>query len=435
MIRAARLRLTAWYAAIVLAILLVLGVSAYVTMRRTLLDAIDRDLRTVVESASLAGLDDDAREGRQGRGRGSDDDAERDARREYADTFVVVLAADGRVVSSPPWVDADELADEHIADAALAGRSEVRTIEVDHERFRLYTAPARHDGRVVGAVVGGRSLEAHERDLRLLLTILVATGSGGVVLAVVGGYVFAGRALEPIRVAYERQRRFVGDASHELRSPLAVIRASADLLLRERLAPGQGESVEEIRDTAVEASDLVDDLLALARLDREDAVMAAETTDLAEAVAGVLDQMRLLLDGHHVTLSTDLRNAPARCPEAGVQRITRALLENVIAHTPDGTAVEVTTTVEGDTAVLRVRDHGPGVPGSSLPTLLDRFTRVDRARTPGTGSGLGLAIVDALARRYRGTVGVTNAVGRGLQVEVRLPAAAARPREATRTRS
>lgn len=422
MIRTARLRLTAWYAAIVLVILLVLGVSAYVTMRRTLLDAIDRDLRLVVESASLAALEDDAREGRPGRGRGSDDDAEHDRDREYADTFVVVLAADGRVASAPSWVDADDLADEHVADAAFDGRSQLRTIEVDHEPFRVYTAPARQEGRIVGAVVGGRSLEAHERDLRLLLTILVATGSAGAVLGVVGGYVFAGRALEPIRVAYERQRRFVGDASHELRSPLAVIRASADLLLRERLAPGQSEAVEEIRDTAIEASELVDDLLALARLDREEVATASDTTDLAAAVAGVLDQMRLLLDGHGVALSTDLRNAAARCPEAAVQRITRALLENVIAHTPAGTAVEITTAIEGDSAVLRVRDHGPGVPASNLPTLLDRFTRVDQARTPGTGSGLGLAIVAALARRYRGSVAVTNAAGSGLLIEVRLPA-------------
>ncbi len=421
MIHAARLRLTAWYAAIVLAILLVLGVAASVTMRRTLLGAIDRDLRVVAEGASLAGLE-DGREGRQGRGRGSDE-SEGDSHREYADTFVLVVAPDGRVVSSPSWVDADELAGEHVAEAALQGRSELRTVEVDNERFRIYTTPARDDGRIVGAVVGGKSLGAHERDLRLLLTILVGTGSVGALLAVAGGYVFAGRALEPIRVAYERQRRFVGDASHELRSPLAVIRASADLLLRERLASGQRESAEEIRDTAIEASALIDDLLALARLDREGVTAASEVVDLATVVAGALDQMRLLLEERGTTPSTDLRSAPARCPQAAVQRITRALLENVIAHTPPGTAVDVTTVIEDDAAVLRVRDHGPGVAASNLSTLLDRFARVDKARTPGTGSGLGLAIVAALARRFRGTVAVSNAEGGGLQVDVRLPLA------------
>ncbi|MGE3856184.1 MAG: sensor histidine kinase [Dehalococcoidia bacterium] len=425
MIRAARLRLTAWYAAIVLAILLVLGVAAYASMRRTLLAAIDRDVRAVVESATAGAADTLSREPRSGR-RDDDDhesDDDRRAQREYADTFVAVLASDGRVVSSPPWLDARELADEHLADRALDGRSELRTVEVDDEPFRAYAVPVRHDGRVVGAVVGGISLGAYERDLRLLLIVLVATGAGGVVLAVAGGYVFAGRALEPIRVAYERQRRFVGDASHELRSPLAVMRASADLLLRDQLAPEQRESAEEIRDTAVEASVLVDDLLALARLDAEGTARGDEVTDLAPAVTRVLDQLRLLLAEHGSAPSADLRPAPARCPEAAVQRITRALLENVIAHTPAGTAVEVTTTVEGDTAVLRVRDHGPGVPAAALPTILDRFTRVDTARTPGTGSGLGLAIVAALARRFRGTVSATNAPGGGLQVEVRLPAA------------
>lgn len=414
MIRAARLRLTVWYAAIVIAILLILGVAAYVTMRRTLLDAIDRDLRVVVESASLAGLDGPPRAG---------DEVKSRSRRDHADTFVVVLAADGRVVSSPSWVEADEFAEDHIADAALDGRSELRTIRVDDEPFRAYLMPVRREGRVVGAVVGGHSLRVHERDLRLLLTVLVATGGAGVVLAIAGGYLFAGRALEPIRVAYERQRRFVGDASHELRSPLAVIRASADLLLRERLESAQRESAEEIHDTAIEASELVDDLLALARLDSGSVVASPGSIDLAAVVAGVLDQMRPLLAEHGAEPSTDLRTAPARCPEAAARRITRALLENVIAHTPRRTVIEVATTTESDAAVLRVRDHGPGVPESSLPTLLDRFTRVDEARTPGTGSGLGLAIVAALVQRFSGTVLVTNAPGGGLLVEVRLPAA------------
>ena len=100
--------------------------------------------------------------------------------------------------------------------------------------------------------------------MRAVLTVRAMVAVGGGLLSLGGAYLFAGHALRPLQVAYDRQRSFVADASHELRSPLAVIRASSDLLLRESLPVQQRESVEEIRDVTQEAATLIDDLLELA---------------------------------------------------------------------------------------------------------------------------------------------------------------------------
>lgn len=414
MIHRARLRLTVWYAGIFVAMLLVLGAAAYLTMRRTLLGEIDRGVQTVVDGVRSTELE--------------LDDHTSDARREYhgetADVFLLLVRADGRVASNPSRVEAEPFLSGDLVRTALTGRTAWMTVEAEHEHFRLYAAPIMRRGAVVGVALGGRSLSTNERDLNALLITLIAAGAAGTAMAVGGGYLLAGRALQPIEVAYERQRRFVGDASHELRSPLAVIRASSELLLREPLPEAQRESIAEIRDTSLEAAALVDDLLALARLDHDRARTSAEACDLADVTHATIQSLHALTEAHgsHFDLAR-VDSVVAQVDEMDVRRVLRALIENVIAHTPVGTAVEVDAHRDGRFAVMLVRDHGPGVPPQALATLFERFTRVDRARTPGSGSGLGLAIVAGLVRRAGGNVTARNAPRGGLEVEVRLPAA------------
>ncbi|MEI7926687.1 MAG: hypothetical protein WCI61_10955, partial [Chloroflexota bacterium] len=192
MIHRARLRLTAWYAGIFVAMLLVLGAAAYLTMRRTLLGEIDRGVQTVVDGIRSTELE--------------LDDHTSETRREYhgetADVFLLLVRADGRVASNPSRVDAESFLSADLVRTALTGRTAWMTVEEDHEHFRLYAAPIMRRGAVVGVALGGRSLSANERDLNALLVTLIAAGAAGTAMAVGGGYVLAGRALQPIEVAY-----------------------------------------------------------------------------------------------------------------------------------------------------------------------------------------------------------------------------------------
>lgn len=412
MIRRARLRLTFWYAAIFVVMLLALGSAAYWSLKTSLDDEVDRGVQTVVD-AWLATAP-ELHELRP-------IDLEREYEGGTADVFLLVFRADGALLANPNDVEAEEITEEGLLAAALRGESRWATVRDHGDALRVLAAPILERGRLEGVVVGGRSLAAHDRQLRLLLGVMGAIGGAGLIMAGLGGWLFAGRALRPIAIAYERQRTFVGDASHELRSPIAVIRASSELLLRERLPQDQRDAIQEIVDTSVEASELVEDLLALARLEREHAPTPSGTSDTDAVIAGLLQHLSPLIDEHGTTVT---RHGPAvrlDIDQGSLRRTLRALIENILAHTPRGTAVDIETRADGDEGLIVVHDSGPGVPPSALETLFDPFTRVDTARTPTTGhSGLGLAIAHRLVERTGGALTARNHPDGGLEMTIRV---------------
>jgi len=414
MIRRARLRLTLWYAGTFVAMLLALGAATYWLVRTSLDEEVDRGVRTVVDGW-LATAPSDLRTMQAL-------DIDRHYEDRTADVFLLVFRADGALVANPSGIEAEEFIEAGVVAGALGGDPAWTTLKEHGTRMRIFAAPVTSAGRIEGVVIGGRSLDARDRQLEVLMWVLAGAGAAGLVMAGAGGYLFAGRALRPIAVAYDRQRRFVGDASHELRSPLAVIRASSELLLREQLNEGQRDAVRDIHETSVEASDLVEDLLLLARLDQAERAPRGESCEATGTARGVLAQLEPLLAQHGTTPVLTGSPVPVRCPEGDLRRVLRALVENVLAHTPSGTALDIWTGTEGDHGVIAVRDHGPGVPSAALETLLDPFARVSAARTPSERhAGLGLSIAQRLVARSGGTLTARNHPQGGLEVTVRLP--------------
>lgn len=341
-----------------------------------------------------------------------------------SDVFLLAFRPDGELLVNPRGVDATMISGSDALRSALDGRAAWGTVEdASGVRLRIYASPVVLGDRTAGAVVGARNLDEYDRQVRAVLTVLAMVAVGGSLLSLGGAYLFAGHALQPLEAAYDRQRSFVADASHELRSPLAVIRASVDLLLREPLPESHRESVEEIRDVTQEAATLIDDLLELARA--EERAPGHTESDLAAEATAAIEQMRDILEHGRHQISTVLAPARAAIGGAEFRRIVRALLENVAAHTPEGTPVRVELAERGSSAVLSVEDNGPGIPDAQEATIFERFARLDEARTPGTGhgAGLGLAIVRSLAERRGGSVAASRPAGGGLRVDVSLPLA------------
>ncbi|SEE93345.1 two-component system, OmpR family, sensor kinase [Ruania alba] len=218
-----------------------------------------------------------------------------------------------------------------------------------------------------------------------------------------------------------RMRRFVSDASHELRTPLASIRGYGELyrmgaVPTEEL-PG---TMGRIENEAIRMGSLVNDLLALARLDegRDLRLTEVDLTAIAnDAVGdlGALDPSR----------PTDLV-APGPVLVQGdadrLRQVVTNLIGNVVQHTPQGTPVELRTYADGHDAVLEVVDHGPGVPEADAHRIFERFYRPDTSRTRTSGgSGLGLAIVATIVGAHGGQVSHRPTPGGGATIEVRLP--------------
>jgi len=227
-------------------------------------------------------------------------------------------------------------------------------------------------------------------------------------------------ALAQGEATQERLRRFVSDASHELRTPLAAIRGYAEL---HRIGGDErGDAVGRIEANAARMSDLVDDLLLLARSDEDASQLTADApVDLGAVVAEAADDLRAQDPSRTVTVS-DQGGRLVRGSQRHLSQVFANLAGNVLRYTPEGSAVEFTTACDGSTVTATVRDHGPGFPKGDVERLFERFYRADDSRTRDTGgSGLGLAIVSAIVSAHGGSAAASD-LSDGAQVIVTLPA-------------
>jgi len=219
----------------------------------------------------------------------------------------------------------------------------------------------------------------------------------------------------------ELTRRFFADASHELRNPLASLRANAELYQQGALA--RPEQVDEaMRRIALEAqrmSGLVDDMLRLARLDQRPD-QQHDPVDLTALVAGCAERAQIADPRRtwHSRIAADLVTIG---DEELLRRAIDNLLANVRAHTPCGTIVTITARARGGAVTVAVSDDGPGVPASELPRIFGRFYRAGK-QSYRPGSGLGLAIVTEIASAHSGTAEATLNSPSGLCVTLTLPA-------------
>ncbi len=219
----------------------------------------------------------------------------------------------------------------------------------------------------------------------------------------------------------EATRRFFADASHELRNPLASLRANAELYQQGALRD-RGQVDEAMRRIAAEAQrmgTLVDDMLRLARLDQHPG-QHHDPVDLGVLVTECAERARVA-DPRRTWRTNIAAEVVTIGDEELMRRAIDNLLANVHAHTPPGTVATITAGSHGDTVAVDVSDDGPGVPADRLPRIFDRFYRAG-AQPQQPGSGLGLAIAAAVATAHVGTVKATLNDPHGLRVTLTLPA-------------
>lgn len=223
-----------------------------------------------------------------------------------------------------------------------------------------------------------------------------------------------------------RLRRFIGDASHELRTPLTSIRGYAELFRRGAASrPDDLEkAMRRIEEEAARMGVLVDDLLLLARLD-QGRPLERNPVDLSRIAADAVDDARAVAPDRNIAYA---RNGAVTVigDEARLRQILANLLQNACTHTPADTPVEVRVADDGESAVIEVRDEGPGMDAEQAAHVFERFWRSDPSRTRASGgAGLGLAIVSAIADAHGGRAEVETAPGEGAVFRVRLPRAGA----------
>ena len=256
---------------------------------------------------------------------------------------------------------------------------------------------------------------------RIALAIVVADLA---IVAIVGfaAWALASRTLRPIREAHLRQRRFVADASHEMRTPLAAIRARAEgALIEETPAEDLRATLQGIVGSSDHLTNLTNDLLLLARSDERLLDRAPERFDLSVLVAETLEAFEAANPSRRparVALAADVR-VSADPDEIG--RLVSNLLDNAFRHGGDGVAVRLSTAATERDAVVEVADAGPGIAAADLDRIFEPFYRVRADVIRSDGSGLGLAIARSIAERNGGRLSVMSRPGEGSTFRLQLP--------------
>lgn len=233
--------------------------------------------------------------------------------------------------------------------------------------------------------------------------------------------------LSRIETSVKRITQFTADASHDLRTPVALIRASAELALRRSRSESEyRETLSRILAASEETTRLIENLLTLARADAGATDLRFTAVDLLAHVEKVVSEAAILAAEKSVAVQMKLGDRPVRvsADSAAIDRLLLILVENAVKYTPSGGMVEVSLLNGGRTACIEVRDNGIGIPEKDLPHIFERFYRADRARSrdPG-GSGLGLAIARWIVDMHGGAIEARSVVGCGSQFRISLPSA------------
>jgi two-component system sensor histidine kinase CiaH len=424
MFSAARWRLTFVFTGVLVVVLIACGVVVYLTTRSVIYDRVDHDLEDRARSDLVLfqrGPHGDSDRGPPGSGSEFDPGG----------YFYAISTADGQVLSGSPYLDTQALASmTTLVKAVNNGDTFADTKSSKGEPQRIYVFPVTVSGGGGALVQIGRSTEPEEAALSQLRIILLAVLAVSVVPAVGGGYLLSGRALRPIKTAMESQRTFVADASHELRTPVAVVRTNAELLKRHvaaenaETAGSDQIALDDILSESERLGRMVDQMLILAEADAGVRTLMTSDVSLKDVVDAVARSMRFLAEVRRVSLETELvENVSVPGDPSRLRELISVLLDNAVKYTDAGGRTKIAVRKEHKKAIIRVSDNGPGIPAEALPHVFERFYRVDKARSRESGgTGLGLAIARHIVNAHGGTIGVESKVGKGTVVTVELPA-------------
>lgn len=310
--------------------------------------------------------------------------------------------------TNPPELSKDTV--EKMKDLALSQGKESGEIAFDEYAFAYDT---RKTGRAYK--IAFADLSSQREMMRNALFICLGAGSLSL-LALWGLSMYlAGRAAQPVQQAFERQRAFVADASHELKTPLAIVNANLSLL-KESLPESAPEHkyLRAMEEQEARMAGLIADMLELARLDEARSRAMYTQTDLSALVNGQLLSFDALLYEHGLDLQTSIAPGIMIDGDAlSLEKLVSILLDNACCHTPRGGYVKAALETVRDSTVLTVENSGAGIEPVHLAHLFDRFYRVDsgRARESG-GYGLGLAIAQAIVASHGGEIRAESEVGK-----------------------
>jgi heavy metal sensor kinase len=232
------------------------------------------------------------------------------------------------------------------------------------------------------------------------------------------------RMITRLDEAFQHVNRFSADASHELRTPLTILQLELEgIVNNNRLSPPLDEQISSALEETDRMSRIVESLLTISRLDAGETKLDRLALDLTELVSSTSVEMRILAQEKSILLRSDSESGVwVKGDRSRLQQVVVNLIDNAIKYTHEGGTVQVRARSEGSTAILEVEDNGIGIPVHAVPHIFERFYRVDKARSRASGgAGLGLSIVKAICGAHGGEIHLFSEAGKGSCFRVELP--------------
>jgi signal transduction histidine kinase len=353
---------------------------------------------------------------------GSDSEGEDAYENGLSDVFTLQGTQTSQIAPVTSQISAPVVLNAAAAAAAQVNGSDWRTITLSNgSRVRLLTYRNDTPG---GPLIfqAGRLLNDQDFLLKSFLTGLIALAAGSLLVISAGSWWLAGRTIGPAQQAWEQQQTFVSNASHELRTPLTLIRATAEVGLRQKPGPEQGQVLEEIVGETDYMGRLVDDLLLLSRLDTHRLALERREIELSTFLGDVLRQVQMLAGKEGVQATVGHVNGQAWGDPARLRQVLLILLDNAIRFTPSGGNIRLEASPSGKFVEITVHDTGAGIPAADMPHMFERFYQVRRpGREDIRSNGLGLSIARGLVEAMGGRIKLASREGQGTRVTVALP--------------
>ncbi|MGO9087703.1 MAG: sensor histidine kinase [Candidatus Sulfotelmatobacter sp.] len=457
------MRLTLWYLAIFAVAQVIFGAGMWFILRHHLYELVNDSLESQVEDLKnfLEAQKKDATIAKL------QEEVDETYTLEHSGDYLQLYADNSALIYRSAFLQAHPVT---LADSEQTSRSFSRNLRIARRPFRFMVQKLEANGHVYTATIGVPTEDVVE-TLDLFRSYLLMFAPLLFLVAAGGGYWLSRRALAPvdalvrtardisganlnsrlqkletgdelqrladtlnemlerIEKAFLRVTQFTADASHELRTPVSLIRTEAELALRR--SRGEAEYQESLRHILLEAertTALIEQLLALARTDSGRETLHMQPVNLAQTLSSVGEGWRQVATIRNLEFSVQVpaQDAFVMGDAAALRRLADILLDNAFKYTPSPGFVHLSFQPHGERAVIVVEDSGVGIAEEDQPRVFERFYRVDKARSREQGgAGLGLAIAQWIVAQHRGTITIASRPGHGATFHVELPVIAA----------
>lgn len=456
MFRQMKIKMTAYYSAILTAIVLLINVSTFLSINQFNQFQLEADtLRDIQSIAPSEWLVSDSSDGQKSSGtlsetepNSTDDNAfeESEEISEHQETNdstkqpMVLKTPDALKTFSVYYIfsNEDKLLKYNVKNSELnkilmaeyqktTNSTKPKMVEIkgDKELYLMMVKQSiQFEGRDIGVVYAGRDVTGVENMLHNLIKIMGISSAIGIILSVVIGYFLAGKSTKALKESFEMKQKFIADASHELRTPLSVIKLSAEVIMRE--TEDEESLVFQVSKDLEEEVDrmlyLVENLLILSRSDSGRLVLNRETILLKTLLMKAIFALETLANEKNIHLSYEELAGGVfetiRVDSRLMQSVIIILVENAIKYTPEGGLVILKNNGGSSFSII---DNGKGIPIADQKKVFDRFYRVDASRSKNTGgTGLGLSIAKEIVEKHGGKITLISVPENGSEFTVKI---------------